>query len=252
MSIAPQRPGPTPEHPHHHEVHEHHDVQHLHAPIMREQQDPRDGFEPIPMPLIFFFGALLFFGGFYLQRYSGDFRADEYFENRRPTLPGAAAVAEKLPPREAGREIFLENCAACHQATGLGQPGSIPPLDGSEWVLGPKSRLGRILVFGLSGPVEVKGSSYNGNMPNFGTRAADPLGDEQIANVLTYVRSEWGNKADAIAPEAVAAARAAYPAGRGPMTADELKQINAEDKAAPAAEKASGAKADEAKKPAGP
>ena len=95
-------------------------------------------------------------------------------------------------------------CAACHQRNGLGDSQRFPPLAGSEWVTGDKKRLIEVLLKGLEGPIEVKGQSYNNVMPphNF-------LSDEDIAEVLTHIRTSFGNTVDAVAASEVAEVRKA-------------------------------------------
>jgi ubiquinol-cytochrome c reductase cytochrome b subunit len=93
-----------------------------------------------------------------------------------------------------GASVFTQNCASCHQANGQGQPGVFPPLAGSEIVLGDKTRLGHILFYGLNGKIKVKGGDYNGQMPAW----KGQLSDGDIAAVLTYIRSTWGNKASPV------------------------------------------------------
>ena len=103
-------------------------------------------------------------------------------------LAGAAAK---------GATVFTANCAGCHAANGKGQAGVFPPLDGSPYVLGDTKRLGHILLYGLNGKINVEGADYNGQMPAW----KGQLSNTDIANVLTYIRSAWGNKAPAY-PEA--------------------------------------------------
>ena len=216
------------------ETGEAYDVQGLHAPIMREKADPRDGYEPIPTWMAGIFGVVVFAGGMYLQRYSGDFRADIY-EERRSAI-GASSTKEVKPvdPIAIGKRLYVtQGCVSCHQATGLGQSGAIPPVAKSEWVTGSEARLNRILLHGLQGEVKVSDAIYNGNMPAFGVK----LKDDQIAAVLSYIRQEWGNQAAAITPEAVTAARDATKDHSSPWTSAELLAINTEDKAAPATDK---------------
>jgi mono/diheme cytochrome c family protein len=117
-----------------------------------------------------------------------------------------------------GRAIFLKVCAACHQPDGMGKEGVAPPLTGSEWVLAPQGdRLVRIVLNGMSGPIQVEGSEWNLAMPPW----RESLKDDEIAVVLTYVRSKvGGNKAGPVTPESVSAARKeSHPA---PETAAEL------------------------------
>lgn len=205
------------------------DVGEIHAPIMRELREPRDGYEPVPMWLICAAGLLLFWGGWYLAAYSGDWRADVFDEDPPDRFTGAAAPPEPVDPISRGKKLFTANCVACHQAAGTGVPNQYPPLAGSEWVTGEPGRLKRILLGGLNGPVTVKGAVFNNQMPAFGER----LKDDQIAAVLTFIRQEWGNAAGAITPEQVAATRAAIKGCTDPWTEKELLAVTADD--APAA-----------------
>lgn len=133
----------------------------------------------------------------------------------------AAAAAPPAAPAPDGRQIFSTNCASCHQASGEGVEGTYPPLAGSEWVTGGEERIVRILLHGLSGPVDVAGETYSGAMPPWG----GALSDAEIAAVTTYVRSSWGNKAPPIAPATVARVRAATAARKAPWTAAELQAV---------------------------
>jgi mono/diheme cytochrome c family protein len=124
----------------------------------------------------------------------------------------AASAATVTPVAAAtagpnGQQIF-QRCAVCHQATGLGLPGSFPPLAGSEWATAANPAVAiRVVLHGLQGAVTVKGHKFNSAMPAYGTN--QPLSDAEVAAVLTYVRSAWGNAASAVTPEQVAAERAA-------------------------------------------
>jgi mono/diheme cytochrome c family protein len=216
------------------------DVLAVHGQALREAQEPGEGMEPGPW---WFWAAAvlaLVFGGFYLGRYSGVFTgAAAVHAPETPQLPGAGAsggtasagnsgaiaVAGAPVPGAPGgaapvdgASVFSNRCAACHQATGLGLPGAFPPLAGSEYVLGEEERVVRIVLRGLMGPVTVKGQPFNGAMPAW----ADQLSDAEIAAVLTYVRSSWGNSAEAIAVEKVARERAATSGRTAPWTAGEL------------------------------
>lgn len=92
-----------------------------------------------------------------------------------------------------GQKLYVQNCLACHNPEGTGAVGLYPPLAKSNWVTGDKSRLIRTMLLGLSGPIEVNGESYNQEMP-----AYSHLSDQQIAEILTYIRNSFGNKADAV------------------------------------------------------
>jgi cytochrome c oxidase cbb3-type subunit 2 len=129
-----------------------------------------------------------------------------------------------------GKEIYMKAapggglCFTCHQSNGLGLAGQFPPLADSEWVLGDKPTLIKIAMFGLMGPIKVKGVDYTLAMPPPGIPPGS-LTDQQIADVLTYIRNDWGNSASSISPAEVAAVRSSVK-GRAPFqmwTAQELK-----------------------------
>jgi mono/diheme cytochrome c family protein len=132
----------------------------------------------------------------------------------------ATPIPAVIPAGADGAKIFSVTCAACHQATGLGLEGKIPPLAGSEWVLGDEGRLVRIILHGLTGEVEVQGETFSGAMPTW----AGAFTDAQIASVASYVRRSWGNKAPAITTETVTKVRAQTAARKTPWTVKELLQ----------------------------
>ncbi|HKH90966.1 MAG TPA: cytochrome c [Gemmatimonadaceae bacterium] len=120
-----------------------------------------------------------------------------------------------------GKQVYSTTCAACHQVSGEGTSGVFPPLVGSEWVTGDDAKLARIILHGLTGPIEVAGETYNGMMPPWG----GTLKDADIAAVLTYVRSAWGNKAAPVTAARVASIRAATSSRATPWTAAELAAV---------------------------
>src|SRR4029078_12047629 len=126
--------------------------------------------------------------------------------------PAAAAAKEQLPD---GKQVFSTTCAACHQASGEGVPGVYPPLAGSEWVTGDDAKVVRILLHGVTGPIEVAGETFNSMMPPWGAT----LKAAAIAAVLTYVRSTWGNKGTPITAAKVASIRPATSSRTTPWTA---------------------------------
>ncbi|MFM8720483.1 MAG: c-type cytochrome [Chthoniobacterales bacterium] len=211
-------------------------VRDVHGAILREKDDPRDGYEPIPLWLVSFFMALVFWGGAYLAFNSGGFEST-VFNPSQVSWTGGGAVAKGPPdPKVVGKRLFTANCVACHQATGQGVAGQFPTLVESEWVLTEgwhgDNHLVSILLHGLQGPIQVKGSTYNGAMPPW-----KQLKDDQIAAILTYIRSEWGNNESAISAEQVAKIREETTAQTEPYTQAQLQAIPAvefEDAAAPA------------------
>lgn len=102
-----------------------------------------------------------------------------------------------------GSLVYTQFCLTCHQANGGGVPNMNPPLIKTKWVLGDKKELIKVLLMGLSGEIEINEDVYQNTMPphNF-------LTDQQIADVLTYVRNSFGNKAAAITAAEVKATRA--------------------------------------------
>lgn len=182
--------------------------------LARENAEPRDGFEPVPFWVACIFGALLAWGGYYIGTNSADFRRDVFDRSDLSTASSGAAVATGPDPdpqtleelMKIGGQKFAAVCASCHQPNGHGKPAeNIPPLDGSEWLVGDQAsaaRQVRIVLYGLSGPVAVKGRTYNAVMPNQG----NIMKDYEIAAVLTYVRNSWSNAADKGKPPAITAA----------------------------------------------
>lgn len=174
--------------------------------------DPRDVFEPgesqRPVSLIFitFIGVFFAWAGYYTQRYSVSF--DPLAYNELLLGPGQVQTnaPETVDPVTLGRRVYGNTCAKCHQPDGQGLPGQYPPLAGSEWVLasGP-ARLIRIVLDAPYGPMTVKGVVYD----NIMTAWRDQLSDQQIAAVLTYIRTEkeWNHNASPVTPEEVATIR---------------------------------------------
>jgi nitrite reductase (NO-forming) len=108
---------------------------------------------------------------------------------------------------EKGKSVYMQTCYVCHQPEGQGVPGQIPPLAKSDFLAGKdKDNIIRGVVAGRSGPITVNGKSYNGTMV-----ALPYLTDEQIANVLTFVRNNWGNSGDAVTVQEVARIRQEAP-----------------------------------------
>src|SRR6478736_9413605 len=140
----------------------------------------------------------------------------------KPAAKAAATPAAQAPAQGPdGKVVYSTTCAACHQATGEGVEGTYPPLANSEIVNGDENKVIRIVLNGLTGPVEVAGETYSGMMPPWGGVLKDP----EIAAVLTYVRSTWGNKGAPITASKVAAIRAATSSRTTPWTAAELANV---------------------------
>ncbi|MDP9348491.1 MAG: cytochrome c [Gemmatimonadota bacterium] len=116
-----------------------------------------------------------------------------------------------------GKEVYDRTCAACHQGDGSGVPGTFPPVAKSEWVTGSPERLVRIILHGVTGPIDVQGETYKGTMPPWGS-----LSNAEVAAVSTYIRSNFGNKAPAVTTATVARIRTASGKRTKPWTVKEL------------------------------
>ncbi len=121
----------------------------------------------------------------------------------RPKAKAEPAVAIPAATLARGAVVYKNVCLTCHQADGYGVPNLNPPLIKTEYVLGAKPRLIGIVLNGLKGPIEINGDEYKQPMP-----AQAYLTDQQVADVLTYVRNSFGNKASAVAVAEVKAGRA--------------------------------------------
>ncbi len=186
-----------------------HDIHQIHAAILREKPDPREGFEPVNLWLVVMIAGLLFWGGSYLANYSGRFEADEFQESPRGKAAGPSGPVDPTATiKLQGMLAFNNVCAACHNDDGMGKPGTAPPLAGSDWVNADSgNRIIRIALHGLQGAIKVN-TNTEFNIP---TAQMPPQGgvfdDKALAAVLTYIRSAWGNKGGLIKPEEVKAIR---------------------------------------------
>jgi ubiquinol-cytochrome c reductase cytochrome b subunit len=98
-----------------------------------------------------------------------------------------------------GQAVYTQNCASCHQANGAGQAGVFPPLAGNPYVTGPPKQVIHTLLYGLQG-AQVEGKTYGAQMPAW----KGNLTNADIAAVITYIRSSWGNKGSAVTEADVA------------------------------------------------
>jgi mono/diheme cytochrome c family protein len=160
--------------------------------------------------------------GFYLGK--GDERVYVRYATPDPVLRSflQSVMDGSTDPQVKGRQLFMTICAACHQRDGEGKDGVAPPLVGSEWALAPGGgRLVRIVLNGMTGPVRTGGKDWNLTMPPW----RENLTDDQVAVVLTFIRSQLGtNHAGPITPAFVAAAR--KEAHAAPETTETLLRIS--------------------------
>ena len=101
-----------------------------------------------------------------------------------------------------GKSVYNTQCASCHMEEGNGIEGVFPTLIKSDYFT-DKNRLVKVVTTGLRGPIVVNGVNYDGEMP------ATDLTDEQVSDVLNYVRNSWGNEAKAVLPSEIQQAKKA-------------------------------------------
>ncbi len=107
-----------------------------------------------------------------------------------PHPPPATTTAQNSQPEESvnGETLFNQQCVACHQSSGQGVPGQFPPLAGNSDLYLSRDFPVLVVLNGMQGKIEVRGNAFNGTMPSFAY-----LSDAQIAALVTYIRSAWGN-----------------------------------------------------------
>jgi len=176
---------------------------------LRENSDPKENVRAVPYFLMMLIGAIAMWAlNNIFSTPSGELT--EYGDQRtvadlRPvTITGGASKVD-------GKQIYTGKCAGCHQASGAGVAGVFPPLGGSEWVGGDEKILTHILLHGINGEIEVSGKVYKGVMPAWGM-----LSDDEIAAVISYIRSDWGNAAPPVTSATVKEQREATKDQLGP------------------------------------
>lgn len=138
-----------------------------------------------------------------------------------PKVEDAAAnVPQGVDTEHPGYALFSEQCARCHQENGKGVTGVYPPLVDSDFANGDPTIPIRIVLHGFQGGIERGGTTINGLMTPFSAL----LSDQEIADILSFVRTSWGNTADEIYPEDVEAIRSATAGRNTTYTEAELLQ----------------------------
>jgi mono/diheme cytochrome c family protein len=204
----------------------------LHDAVRREKTVPPSGREPLRFGRMILGFILLLVAAGYLGAYSNGFRdsiyvSDSYRPKPRPSIGGVGAEGTQVAWIDKWMKegkIVYGNCLPCHQANGMGLPGVFPPLKGSEWVNGGTSVMAAILLKGINGPFTVAGQQYNGVMQPWET-----LSDEKIAQVMTYVRREFGEVSEGdygvVTAEMIAAAREKFSGRKVPWDEAGLKAL---------------------------
>ena len=177
----------------------------------------------MPIWIIMITLVLMFLGAVYFDHHSGWFNRQVYgpyqsaeeLAAAQPQSGAAAALAH-------GKQVYDTVCGICHGTDGLGKPGQAPALAGSEWVIAKGyDRLTRIPLAGLNGPMQLNGQDWNLAMAPMGAA----LSDTDLAAVLTYIRSSWGNQAGEVTADNVKTIRASLGARPQPMTGEQLKSM---------------------------
>ncbi|WP_242928920.1 copper-containing nitrite reductase [Pontibacter vulgaris] len=125
-------------------------------------------------------------------------------EMPQSATPKAMVASNKNMRIELGKTLYAQNCQACHQAEGQGMKGAFPPLAKSDFLNSDLNRAIGVVAHGLEGQIKVNGEVYNSTMPKL------KLTDEEIANVITYVVNNWGNKGGEVTLDQVKKAKATY------------------------------------------
>jgi len=183
---------------------------------------PQAGRAPAPVWSFILLFVLFYWGMVYFDLHGGWFNSQVY-----TPYATISEVERYQPPREGpdlarGKAVYETVCGLCHNNDGMGKLNQAPPFVGSEWVLGSPNRMIRIPLAGLTGPITVQGQAINlSSMPAMGAA----LSDEDLAAVLTYIRSSWGNKASPISAEQVKAVKAEIGNRTQPWTAGDLMAV---------------------------
>jgi mono/diheme cytochrome c family protein len=145
---------------------------------------------------------------------------------QQPQPSGAAGTFDVASSVQRGQPLYMQTCVACHQPTGQGLPGAFPPLAGTDFVTGDTRRLIAIALKGIQGPMTVQGKTYVAGMIAPVLQFPQLKDDKNLADVLNYVRNNFGNKAaEPITPELVGKTRAEFAADATPFTEETLKNF---------------------------
>lgn len=169
--------------------------------------------------------------GIYFKEFAGPNPDTALIINKR--LKKVLADADKAKNNKAdvalrfprGATIFKSFCQTCHGPDGNGVTSLAPPLNNSEWVTGDKNKLSSIVLYGLTGPIQIGNKLYkapeiNGEMP--GIASNDEFSDADIAQLLNYIRNSWNNKGDLIQASEIKEVRDKFRGRQKPFTMEEL------------------------------
>jgi mono/diheme cytochrome c family protein len=157
------------------------------------------------------FLAMLLQSGVPVRGWAGRYGGSAVLSGSAPVQGGGVAAKTGNAPVQTGlaasvargKQVYLAQCLACHQVDAGGVQGMNPPLIKTKFVLGDKPTLVKIVLNGMTGAVDINGDTYHNVMAPH-----SELTDQQIADVLTYVRNSFGNKASAVTAAQVKTIRA--------------------------------------------
>ena len=192
----------------------------VHSRLAREKHEPTKGFLIAPLIFVFVFGCLIFVCSIQLAHSTNSFQLHPPQEVVELTEEEKEAVRFERK-MQSGKKTFALRCASCHQPNGLGIANQYPPLAGSEWVTANPELITKIILKGLKGEIVVKGEKY-GTSAAVNMVAVD-INDREIANVSTYVRNAWGNKASELTEDQVTKIRDSIADMQDQWTGEELQ-----------------------------
>jgi mono/diheme cytochrome c family protein len=181
---------------------------------------------PVPVLLIALLVGLVYWGNMYIVEHGGQLDARVHSPYRSfKEIADLQPKGEEQEMIARGLRVYNKPaCSPCHQNDGNGSTAqNAPPLAGSEWVLEKDpSRIIRIVLHGLTGPIKVRGKEW-GAVAMLAWK--DTLTDQEIADVLTYIRNSWGNKAPPVKADQVKKIREETKDHSGYMTVDDLMKV---------------------------
>jgi mono/diheme cytochrome c family protein len=207
------------------------DLDRIHSAVKREKADLPAGNESAPFWVIILgFVAAMMAGSQLTDASAFTLESREPTKalmDPRPIIGGADANLDPFQTAMKKGAGTYALCQGCHMADGKGQPGNFPPLAGSEWITGGTERSIRVVLHGLTGPVTAAGMTVNNptGMPAQGAA----LGDQEIANVLTYIRNNFGNTGPMVTKEMVTKVRGETAGRTAQWTAADLEAFASKD-----------------------
>jgi len=193
--------------------------------VQEAESEPTVRRDAFPVIWLAILSLALYFGSMYIVDFGGQADARVHYPySSFKQIEDMAPKGEEDIIKAKGALVYSRICAGCHQNDGNGSASlNAPPLAGSEWVNpNDPSRIIRIVLHGLSGPISVKGQLWGAGVM---LAWKDGLNDEEIAHVLSYVRNSWGNKAPIVKAELVKKIRDETKGWPGYMNVGELEKV---------------------------